>query len=302
MASSAGSRVRRRRRAASGLPAPITHAHNRRRGNQARTGAAHRSLGRGARPGRHVRRRPRRDRATLSGWSTTWRWAARTRAGPAVVASVAAGCALAEVPLLGGETAEHPGVMPPDQVDLAGAALGWWNGTIASTDRPSALAMSSSASPAPTCEATVSRWCEPSSASATSMSPGDDRTRAEVLLDPAVIYSPAVLDAGVRGRRFAHVTGGGSHPTWRGSSPSGPERSSIREPGTCLGCSMYSRTLGRCSRPGDAIDLQPRFGIPRRGCPALRKGSKSRSPVSATPHGWSARCSRESRVEFTDRA
>ena len=42
----------------------------------------------------------------------------------AVVASVAAGCALASVPLLGGETAEHPGVMPPDQVDLAGAALG----------------------------------------------------------------------------------------------------------------------------------------------------------------------------------
>ena len=26
--------------------------------------------------------------------------------------------------------------------------------------------------------------------------PGDDRTWAEVLLDPAVIYSPAVLDAG----------------------------------------------------------------------------------------------------------
>ena len=34
------------------------------------------------------------------------------------------GCAIAAVPLLGGETAEHPGVMPPDQIDLAGAALG----------------------------------------------------------------------------------------------------------------------------------------------------------------------------------
>ena len=85
------------------------------------------SLGRGwARPGRHVRRRPRRSGAPHhSGWSTTWRWAGSMQSGTAaVVASVAAGCAIAAVPLLGGETAEHPGVMPPDQVDLAGAALG----------------------------------------------------------------------------------------------------------------------------------------------------------------------------------
>jgi phosphoribosylformylglycinamidine cyclo-ligase len=42
----------------------------------------------------------------------------------AVVASIAAACVVAGCPLLGGETAEHPGVMADDQVDLAATALG----------------------------------------------------------------------------------------------------------------------------------------------------------------------------------
>src|SRR5690606_18913402 len=41
-----------------------------------------------------------------------------------IVASVAAACARAGCGLVGGETAEHPGVMDPEAVDLAGAAVG----------------------------------------------------------------------------------------------------------------------------------------------------------------------------------
>ena len=41
-----------------------------------------------------------------------------------IVESIAAACSTAGCILLGGETAEHPGVMKPDQVDLAGTALG----------------------------------------------------------------------------------------------------------------------------------------------------------------------------------
>lgn len=41
-----------------------------------------------------------------------------------IVASVAAACDAAGCPLLGGETAEHPGVMGSDAVDLAGTAVG----------------------------------------------------------------------------------------------------------------------------------------------------------------------------------
>ena len=42
----------------------------------------------------------------------------------AIVTSIAAACLQAGCPLLGGETAEHPGVMAPDAVDLAGAVMG----------------------------------------------------------------------------------------------------------------------------------------------------------------------------------
>jgi phosphoribosylformylglycinamidine cyclo-ligase len=41
-----------------------------------------------------------------------------------IVESIADACLEASCPLLGGETAEHPGVMEPAAVDLAGAALG----------------------------------------------------------------------------------------------------------------------------------------------------------------------------------
>ncbi|RKS75668.1 phosphoribosylformylglycinamidine cyclo-ligase [Motilibacter peucedani] len=42
----------------------------------------------------------------------------------AVVRGIAEGCALAGCALLGGETAEHPGLLDPDEYDVAGAATG----------------------------------------------------------------------------------------------------------------------------------------------------------------------------------
>ena len=41
-----------------------------------------------------------------------------------IVRGIAEGCELAGVALVGGETAEHPGVMEPDDYDVAGAAIG----------------------------------------------------------------------------------------------------------------------------------------------------------------------------------
>src|SRR5690349_3228370 len=42
----------------------------------------------------------------------------------AIVAGIAAACQQAGCALLGGETAEHPGLLGPDEYDLAGAATG----------------------------------------------------------------------------------------------------------------------------------------------------------------------------------
>jgi phosphoribosylformylglycinamidine cyclo-ligase len=41
-----------------------------------------------------------------------------------IVGSIAAGCSLAGCSLIGGETAEHPGLMEPDEFDLAGFCVG----------------------------------------------------------------------------------------------------------------------------------------------------------------------------------
>ncbi len=41
-----------------------------------------------------------------------------------IVAGVAAGCVQSDAALVGGETAEHPGLMPEDEYDLAGFAVG----------------------------------------------------------------------------------------------------------------------------------------------------------------------------------
>ncbi len=42
----------------------------------------------------------------------------------AIVSGVAEGCVLSDAALIGGETAEHPGLMPEDEYDLAGFAVG----------------------------------------------------------------------------------------------------------------------------------------------------------------------------------
>lgn len=121
-----------------------------------------------------------------------------------IVRSIAKACGVAGCALLGGETAEHPGVMPKDAVDLAGAVMGIVEkgrelGPHLVEDGDVIVGLSS-----PNLRS--------NGFSLVRAVFGDDIDQSGVeLLEPSVVYSPAVLQAVSSNRvhAAAHVTGGG---------------------------------------------------------------------------------------------
>jgi phosphoribosylformylglycinamidine cyclo-ligase len=139
--------------------------------------------------------------------------AARDRA---IVESVAAACAIAGCPLLGGETAEHPGVMEPDAVDLAGAVMGI-------VERRQELGPTLVAE-GDVIVGLVSPNLRSNGFSLVRTLFGDDiETQLDRFLEPSVIYSPDVLRAVGSGgvRAAAHITGGGLAGNLARALPSG---------------------------------------------------------------------------------
>jgi phosphoribosylformylglycinamidine cyclo-ligase len=143
-----------------------------------------------------------------------------------VVAGVSEGCRLAGCALIGGETAEHPGAMAPDDLDLAGFAVGAVEDghelgpeRVAEGDAVIGL-------PSPGLRSngyTLARHLLLAQAGRALDGPawdGADHALADELLRPSVIYAPAVLavrdalaDAASPGHgglhAAAHITGGG---------------------------------------------------------------------------------------------
>ena len=122
----------------------------------------------------------------------------------AIVSSVAAACEVAGCPLLGGETAEHPGVMDPDAVDLAGTALGVVE---KGTELGPHLVVEGDV-----VVGLVSAGLRSNGFSLVREVFGDKIDgHIEQLIEPSVIYSPAVIGATRRGgvHAGAHITGGG---------------------------------------------------------------------------------------------
>jgi phosphoribosylformylglycinamidine cyclo-ligase len=122
----------------------------------------------------------------------------------AIVASIASACGEAGCPLLGGETAEHPGVMADDAVDLAGAAMGVVElGEQLGPDRVGAGDI---------VVALASPNLRSNGFSLVRAVLGEDLDPLlGALLEPSVIYSPDVLAALTTGavHAAAHITGGG---------------------------------------------------------------------------------------------
>ncbi len=136
-----------------------------------------------------------------------------------VVAGVHEGCRQAGCELIGGETAEHAGVMAPDEIDLAGFAVGVVEqGTQLGPERVrSGDAVVGLASPGLRSNGyTLARHVLLERAGLDLDDPAWDGARhtlADELLRPSVIYTPAVLAVrhalGEALHACAHITGGG---------------------------------------------------------------------------------------------
>lgn len=130
-----------------------------------------------------------------------------------IVGSIADACAVARCALVGGETAEHPGVMETDAVDLAGAAVGVVeDGEELSPERVRAgdvVVGLRSPNLRSNGFSLVRKVFE--GADLDDRFPEYDASIGEVLLEPSVIYAPSILAAIAAGgvRAAAHVTGGG---------------------------------------------------------------------------------------------
>jgi phosphoribosylformylglycinamidine cyclo-ligase len=136
-----------------------------------------------------------------------------------VVSGIHEGCRLAGCALIGGETAEHPGVMDPDDLDLAGFAVGVVeDGTQLGPERVcDGDALVGLASPGLRSNGyTLARHVLLERAGRSLDEPAWDgaaHSMADELLRPSVLYTGAVLEVrrqvGPVLRACAHVTGGG---------------------------------------------------------------------------------------------
>ncbi len=129
-----------------------------------------------------------------------------------LVSGIAAGCRQAGCALVGGETAEHPGVLEPDELDVAGFGVGMVErGDILGPQRVAAgdavIALASSG-PHSNGYSLIRRIIDGVDLDATH---GLGRSLADVLLEPTRIHAPdcLALTGAVEVHALAHVTGGG---------------------------------------------------------------------------------------------
>ncbi len=136
-----------------------------------------------------------------------------------IVGGIARGCRIARCALAGGETAEHPGAMGPDDVDLAGFALGVVEAGQELGPHRVAVGDLLVGLPSPGLRSngyTLARHVLLERAGLPLDGPawdGAPHSLADELLAPSVVYAPSVLGA-LRARATgvhacAHVTGGG---------------------------------------------------------------------------------------------
>ena len=130
----------------------------------------------------------------------------------AIVSSIAHACSSAGVALIGGETAEHPGTLPEDALDVAACAVGVAEGS--ELLDPASVVVGDTvigvASPNLRSNGfSLVRAIVGQSARNAGGESIDGRPLTEVLLEPSVIYAPAAVTARDLVKVYAHNTGGG---------------------------------------------------------------------------------------------
>ena len=134
----------------------------------------------------------------------------------AIVSGVAEGCKQSDATLIGGETAEHPGLMPEDEYDLAGFAVGVVDEkdiiTGADVKAGDVLIGMASSGVHSNGFSLVRKIFEMTKESLDTYYDELGKTLGEALLAPTRIYVKAlrsVKEAGVRIKACSHITGGG---------------------------------------------------------------------------------------------
>lgn len=133
-----------------------------------------------------------------------------------IVSGVAEGCKQAGAALIGGETAEHPGLMPEEEYDLAGFTVGVVDEkdmiTGAELQAEDVLIGIASSGVHSNGFSLVRKVFEMTKESLNTYYDELGKTLGETLLAPTVIYVKAlknIKDAGVRVKACSHITGGG---------------------------------------------------------------------------------------------
>ena len=134
----------------------------------------------------------------------------------AIVSGVAEGCKQSDAALIGGETAEHPGLMPEDEYDLSGFAVGVVDEkdiiTGADVKEGDVLIGMASSGVHSNGFSLVRKIFEMTKESLDTYYDELGKTLGEALLAPTRIYVKAlrsVKEAGVRIKACSHITGGG---------------------------------------------------------------------------------------------
>ena len=233
----------------------------------------------------------------------------------AIVSGIAEGCVRAGCALLGGETAEHPGLMEPDHYDISATGIGVVEADdVLGADRVKPgdviIAMGSSGLHSNGYSLARTVLLEIDRMNLAGYVEEFGRTLGEELLEPTRIYAKdcLALTAETHVRTFCHVTGGGLAGNLQRVIPHGLVAEVDRGTWTPAPVFAMIAQRGRVDARGDGEDVQhgrrhdrrrrsrrhrPRLGHPDRTAPGLLGAGHRRQRRKRRPAGQTGRSAPE---------